>query len=275
MVDQAVSSVIEEPTATAVATLFTTWFTSLADGLDHAVTDEAFAEHRAEPTALCEAVIAWAPMELAPGPRCEGCLVILRAAVAATTDAGSAVDGVGRPGLHSVAARMLAVLPIHPIRWIEENRSRVQPRRATAVQASSPTVVAHQRDHHEPPAGIDRCTGQSPVVSAGAQAGGEIALRAPISSPAPFVLDTVPVTDVQSAAQSRGAGPGVAGAGLGSPQLPAAGPSTADPEGRDSHQDVPRPRRRVLMTETPVELPLAPCKQQLDRAIASTAPTQR
>lgn len=70
----------------------------------------------------------------------------------------------------------------------------------------------------------------------------------------------------------------MAAAGLDSPQLPAAGPSTADPEGRDSHQDVPRPRRRVLMTETPVELPLAPCKPQLDRAIAPATPpvpTQR
>lgn len=62
--------------------IFTAWMTS-TDGLDHAVTDEEFHDHRPEPQAVCGAVILLAPMEASPGPYCPGCLAFL--------DAGAAV----------------------------------------------------------------------------------------------------------------------------------------------------------------------------------------
>lgn len=62
----------------AAERLFTVWFTS-TDGLDHAVTDEEFHDHRPEPEAVCGAVILLAPMEWAPGPRCPRCVAFLRA----------------------------------------------------------------------------------------------------------------------------------------------------------------------------------------------------
>lgn len=60
------------------ATLFTTWMTS-TDGLDHAITDEQFHDHRPEPEAVCGAVIMLAPMETLPGPRCPCCVAYLAA----------------------------------------------------------------------------------------------------------------------------------------------------------------------------------------------------
>lgn len=59
--------------------IFTTWFTSSVDGLDHAVTDEEFAEHRPEPEAVCGVVIMLTPMECPPGQRCPRCVAFLRA----------------------------------------------------------------------------------------------------------------------------------------------------------------------------------------------------
>jgi hypothetical protein len=70
------------PTVRSMSTgerLFTAWFTSSADWVDHAVTDEEFAEHRPEPATVCGAVIMLAPMESPPGRRCPRCVAFLRA----------------------------------------------------------------------------------------------------------------------------------------------------------------------------------------------------
>jgi len=58
--------------------IFTMWLTS-TDRVDHAVTDEAFHDHRPEPEAVCGAVIMLAPMETPPGPRCARCTAFLTA----------------------------------------------------------------------------------------------------------------------------------------------------------------------------------------------------
>ena len=58
--------------------LFTAWMTA-SDGLDHAVTDEQFHDHRPEPEAVCGAVIMLASMETPPGPRCARCRAFLAA----------------------------------------------------------------------------------------------------------------------------------------------------------------------------------------------------
>ena len=58
--------------------IFTTWLTS-TDGVDHAVTDEEFHDHRPEPKAVCGAVIMLAPMETPPGLHCARCTAFLAA----------------------------------------------------------------------------------------------------------------------------------------------------------------------------------------------------
>lgn len=58
--------------------IFTTWLTS-TDGVDHAVTDEEFHDHRPEPKAVCGAVIMLTPMETPPGPHCARCTAFLTA----------------------------------------------------------------------------------------------------------------------------------------------------------------------------------------------------
>ncbi|MFI9387035.1 hypothetical protein [Kutzneria sp. NPDC052558] len=59
--------------------IFTAWFTSESDGVDHAVTDEEFTEHRPEPEAVCGALVALGPLESSPGPRCPRCVAFLAA----------------------------------------------------------------------------------------------------------------------------------------------------------------------------------------------------
>jgi hypothetical protein len=65
--------------------LFTTWFTSQTDGVDHAVTDEAFFFERPAPTSICGVGVPLTPMTVPPGPRCARCTVLLLAAVQAVT----------------------------------------------------------------------------------------------------------------------------------------------------------------------------------------------
>jgi hypothetical protein len=58
--------------------MFTSWFTSVVDGLDHAVTDEEFADHRPEPAAVCGIVLLLAPLTSPNGRRCTQCVWFLR-----------------------------------------------------------------------------------------------------------------------------------------------------------------------------------------------------
>ena len=62
--------------------LFTTWFTSAADGRDHAVTDEEAGrgfQSATDPEALCGDVVTPVPLTTPPGPRCHRCELYLRA----------------------------------------------------------------------------------------------------------------------------------------------------------------------------------------------------
>jgi hypothetical protein len=59
--------------------IFTTWFTSMADALDHAVTDEEFTAHRPQPEAVCGRVVVLGPLVCPPRPVCPRCMAFLRA----------------------------------------------------------------------------------------------------------------------------------------------------------------------------------------------------
>src|ERR1700730_8724173 len=59
--------------------IFTTWFTSTADALAHAVTDEEFMAHRPEPEAVCGRVVVHGPLVWPPGACCPRCIAFLRA----------------------------------------------------------------------------------------------------------------------------------------------------------------------------------------------------
>src|SRR4030088_707971 len=59
--------------------IFSTWFTSTADALDHAVTDEEFTAHRPEPEAVCGAVVVLGPLVCPPRVHCPRCTAFLRA----------------------------------------------------------------------------------------------------------------------------------------------------------------------------------------------------
>jgi hypothetical protein len=59
--------------------IFTTWFTSVTDALDHAVTDEEFTAHRPRPEAICGAVVVLGPLVCPPRPHCPRCTAFLRA----------------------------------------------------------------------------------------------------------------------------------------------------------------------------------------------------
>ncbi|MBA8924497.1 hypothetical protein BC739_001694 [Kutzneria viridogrisea] len=61
--------------------LFTTWFTSMWDDCEHAVTDEEFAVHRPEPSAVCGDVLWLAPLTYPSRSRCEYCVAFLLAHV--------------------------------------------------------------------------------------------------------------------------------------------------------------------------------------------------
>lgn len=260
--------------------LFITWSTSIAKDvrLDHAVTDEAFAESPGTPRALCGEQVVWGPMELAPGPRCGTCLALVRSAAAEALVLSRHSMPAEHSRLRSVASMLRDVLPFHSNEWIKGKNRRVRPRTAPDSRATSPTEVAHQSDRPEPPAGMYR-----PVVPVGETVGGETAARAPVSSPAQIVSDTVTVTGGRPLAAQpslpQRPGPDAAGAGLGGLQpaedfppdssrrvplagdggvcagqrhtpLPAAALSAVSPDGRDGQQDArrkPRPRRCVLL----------------------------
>jgi hypothetical protein len=57
--------------------IFTTWFTSTVDALDHAVTDEEFIAHRPEPEAVCGRVVVLGPLARPPGACCPRCTAFL------------------------------------------------------------------------------------------------------------------------------------------------------------------------------------------------------
>jgi hypothetical protein len=59
--------------------IFTTWFTSTVDQLDHAVTDEEFMAHRPRPEAVCGAVVMVGPLAYPPRSLCPRCVTFLRA----------------------------------------------------------------------------------------------------------------------------------------------------------------------------------------------------
>lgn len=114
----------------AAERLFTAWFTS-TDGLDHAVTDEEFHDHRPEPEAVCGAVILLAPMEWAPGPRCPRCVAFLRA-----RESLRDLDDRVNPHRHRRAGWLARIL--------HGTLSPVVPRPRTGARY----------DHPEPPAGM-------------------------------------------------------------------------------------------------------------------------
>lgn len=67
--------------------LYSTWFTSTADGYEHAVTDDEFARSRragGEPASLCGHRVLLVPLTVPPGPHCRGCTRVLQAHVAPT-----------------------------------------------------------------------------------------------------------------------------------------------------------------------------------------------
>lgn len=217
--------------------LFTTWLTSQARR-DHAVTDEEFTAHAPGLTAVCGTPIQLAPMEWAPGPRCLGCVAVLAGMAQVDT-------APGRPQRDNTTSLWVRIF--RPFRWIAVTPDWATSHPGSQEQTSSPARPPKPGDLPQPPAAM-----YWPVVATGAPAGTETQTPFPFR-PTPDAVTTPGTT------------------------LPAAGLSPADPEGRDSHQDVQRPRRRVLMTETPVELaPLSPpVGRELDRAIAQTAPTLR
>lgn len=149
--------------------LFTAWMTSTTDGHDHAVTDEEFHDHRPEPEAVCGAVLYLAPMEQAPGRRCERCVAFLE----------------GRPA----ALRVVQVPAAHRHRsegWlyrlVHASMSPVVPRpRAGARHTPEPSAAARW-----PSAAAEAST---PIVAvrpnSAATAGGRAGEGTPVSSPAP------------------------------------------------------------------------------------------
>lgn len=242
---------------TVTAALFATWCRSLGDGGDHAVADEAIAAEPGRPTALCGTEVVWCPMEWAPGPRCEACLLALREAPGRTPCLAAAGEQYGSPtALPSVVSGLRRAIPFRPIRWIARRRARTTLRTETLYPASSNAAVTLRGDRTVPPAE----TWPEPVVSAGAPAGE--GTDTPVPSPAQFAPDTVSVTGVRRSAAQTGpapSGPGAPLTGLGGHQLPAAAhlsTSAAIPDGRDTGQQDARPRRCVLLTQPPIELPI-------------------
>lgn len=278
-------------TTTEVASvrLFITWFTSIADGLDHAVTDEAFAENRGAPTTFCGAVIEWGPMELPSGPLCEACRGVLGVAATTVLSGQKLPVEERRPlaaGLLAVVEQLCEAARLSPFGWsCRRNATNGAP--GNLFGASSQLAVTPTGDHPEPPAGMRRNQ-----VPAGETAGeGATSRQASVSSPAQFASGTVSVTGVRRAVQPNippAADRWPVGVGLGGPnpsatplsfpaaaeiasagqtaagtvvppgmtqprrddhQLPAAGLSPATPEGRDGQQDAARPRRCVLLAD--------------------------
>lgn len=99
--------------------LYTTWMTS-TNGVDHAITDEAFTAQRPEPETVCGKVVYLAPMETPPGPRCAQCTAFLAARESLrdlpqtpwrTATAQTAVP-VGASAAHSVSGGR-AGRPVH------------------------------------------------------------------------------------------------------------------------------------------------------------------
>jgi hypothetical protein len=206
--------------------LFITWCTSVADGADHAVTDEEFAARRGAPVALCGVAVEWGPMELPPSPLCPACRTALRDASAGailvrhTIADPDAPCGTRRP--HRVAARLCRALAFHPIRWFSVPRAIALVGQAGGGRASSTVAVPPAGDRPEPPAAL-----RSRLDAAGAPAGEGTPGGLPVacvSSPALFVPATVSVTDGRHAAQPSlpSTDPGAVSAGLGGPNSSAA-----------------------------------------------------
>lgn len=264
------------------AGLFITWCTSVSDCLDHAVTDEAFAEHRSAPVTVCGATVTWGPMELPSAAKCALCRKVLAYNVW--------VPGRPAPVRHA----SLWTRAVSPFGWIAGVGHQVLSDLGDSFPPSAkPAPSPGPRDRDKPPVAV-----RSHSAAAGDTAGeGTTSAQPLVSSPAHFVSDTVSVTGARPAAQpsllrstvpSAASAPGLGGpnssAPLSSPGAaetastgdaaagtvvlpgqranaprqddhppPAAGLSSADPESRDCQQDA-RPRRCVLLTETPIEL---------------------
>lgn len=189
--------------------LFTTWMTSMTDGRDHAVTDEEFAAHRPEVTAVCDWVFLLAPLTCPNQACCPRCVAIVRANRIGV-DQGAYADRRSR-------AQGAAVGAIHPIQWfralIHRERSHRRQKGLSWPLPGSP--VPAQRDRSEPLAGT-----YTPVVTARS-----------IPTPDTDAMRAAPVSGVapSSIASDFDSGDRLA--------VPSSRAATARPApGRDSHQ---------------------------------------
>ena len=218
-------------TPSASRRLFITWCTSIADGFDHAVTDEEFVENRSEPTALCGASVQWGPMELPPGRPCTACLAVLRAAVGRgavlARQSALAKDSAESPSvLPRVASTLRYACANHTIGWFISNREGKRVVGVASSRPSSTVSVTSEGDRPEPPV----AAGRHPAA-AGVPAGeGTNSARALFLSPAQVAPDAVTVTTGARPAAQPGLpyciDPSAVGAGLGGPNF-SASPSSS------------------------------------------------
>lgn len=253
------------------AGLFITWCTSAPHGaarVDHAVTDEAFAEHRSAPAALCGDIVAWCPMEQPPGPRCARCWSVLQG-VGVVVSRQPLVEQMPplATWLLSAIARLRIVVSCGPIGW-KPPQDPPPTGHPHPTGASSQAAVAHTGDRPEPPSAA---WWLQTAVGDPAGEGTRQAAR-PVPSPAQFASDAVTVTGAPRSSTAPSSHDAVEAASSDHPragttvppgqqglaprrdghQLPAAGLSQANPEGREpDHQHVPQPRRVLVIHSKP------------------------
>lgn len=203
MVDTQAAVTGLERQSNAPTRLFTTWFTSGTDKLDHAVTDEAVVANRFDPTAVCDAPVALMPMAYPNQPRCQRCAAIV---------GGSAYRGEPRTAGRVSGIRVILPRLLHPNRWIGPRSWRERSHFGLSYLLSGPPVPA-QRDRT-----------QTPVTAMSVR-------RAATGYVATSVSDPVPETDVSP--QPSSAVEQVSGA---RPAVPSAQACSARHAGRDGSQ---------------------------------------
>lgn len=119
----------------ASARLFTTWFTSGGDRLDHAVTDEAFVANRYDPKAVCGAIVSLMPMAYPNQSRCPRCAAIVD---------GRAYRDDTRYANRASSIRVTLPRLLHPIRWFGVRFQRERSHPGLSWLLSDPPVPAQR-----------------------------------------------------------------------------------------------------------------------------------
>jgi hypothetical protein len=183
----------------ASARLFTTWFTSGGDRLDHAVTDEAFVANRYDPKAVCSAIVSLMPMAYPNQRHCPRCTALLDAHRVAPDERGCANQ--------RSHAQVMAAGAIHPIRWFRQLIDRERSHAAQPWLLPEAPVPA-LRDRSQTPAAVRSslaAVGPIPTpgtdvlqVSVSGVASPSIAVSTPATD------DAVPTRSAGSARHARG-----------------------------------------------------------------------